>query len=78
MLWNSEMTDHTQSDLNCVEWTLEEPQRSNDFGTIIYRSLTLTLLLNPEISYFENSLDHDQLASQKPADHDQHCFPSWF
>ena len=27
------------------------------------------------ISCFENSVDPDQLASQKPADQDPHCFP---
>ena len=25
----------------------------------------------------ENSVDHDQLASQKPADLDQHCFKNF-
>ena len=28
------------------------------------------------ISYFENHVDPDQLASQKPADQDPHSFPS--
>ena len=31
-------------------------------------------MLNPDISSFENSVNLDQLASQKPADHDPHCF----
>ena len=35
--------------------------------------LTLTML-SPDISCFENSVDPDQLASEKPADQDQHCF----
>ena len=30
---------------------------------------------NPDISNFENSVDPDQLASEKPADLDLHCFP---
>ena len=30
------------------------------------------------ISCFENSEDPDQLASEKPADQDPHCFPLWF
>ena len=36
--------------------------------------LTLTML-NQKISGFENSVDLDQLASEKPADQDLHCFP---
>ena len=28
----------------------------------------------PDISYFENSVDPDQLPSEKPADRDPHCF----
>ena len=35
----------------------------------------LLIMLNPDICCFENSVDPDQLASQKPADQDQHCFP---
>ena len=35
--------------------------------------LTLTRL-NVDIACFENSLDPDQLASQKPADQNQHFF----
>ena len=35
--------------------------------------LTLTML-NPDISCFENIVDQDQAASQKPADQDTHCF----
>ena len=30
--------------------------------------------LHPDLSHFENSVDPDQLASQKPADQDPHCF----
>ena len=29
----------------------------------------------PEYIAFENSVDPDQLASEKPADQDPHCFP---
>ena len=32
-------------------------------------------MINPVIFCFENSQDPDQLASQKPADQDPHCFP---
>ena len=32
-------------------------------------------MLNPDITWFENSVDPDQLASGKPADQDPHCFP---
>ena len=32
------------------------------------------LLANRVESGVENSVDHDQLASEKPADHDLHCF----
>ena len=32
-------------------------------------------MLNLDISNFENSVDPDQLASEKPADLDLHCFP---
>ena len=34
-------------------------------------------LIKPEciLFWFDNSVDPDQLASQKPADHDPHCFP---
>ena len=38
-------------------------------------------MLIPDITfvyYFENSVDPDQLASQKPADQDPHCFPIFF
>ena len=37
--------------------------------------LTL-VLLNPDLSVFENSVDSDQLPSQKPDDQDVHCFPN--
>ena len=33
---------------------------------------TLTVL-NLNISYFENSVDPDQLDSEKPSDRDPHC-----
>ena len=29
-------------------------------------------MLKPDMSHFENSVDSDQLASQKPADQDAH------
>ena len=32
-------------------------------------------MLNLDISHFENSVDPDQLASEKPADQDPHCLP---
>ena len=32
-------------------------------------------MLNSDISCFENSVDPDQLASEKQADEDLHCFP---
>ena len=35
--------------------------------------LTITIL-KLDRSHFENSVDPDQLASQKPADQDPHCF----
>ena len=35
--------------------------------------LTFTIL-HLDVYYFENSVDLDQLASQKPADRDLHCF----
>ena len=44
-------------------------------------SLTSRPQFNPHIaiysdlSGFENSVDPDQLASEKPADQDPHCFP---
>ena len=31
----------------------------------------------PDISHFENSVDDEQLASQKPADLDLHCFQNF-
>ena len=37
-------------------------------------NLTL-MMLNLYISCSENSVDPDQLASEKPADQDPHCFP---
>ena len=38
-------------------------------------ALILTLIvLNSHISCSENSVDPDQLASEKPADQDPHCF----
>ena len=39
---------------------------------IAIKSETLTML-NPDIFCFDNSVDPDQLASEKPADQDQHC-----
>ena len=33
-------------------------------------------MLNMDIFSFKNSVDPDQLASEKPADLDLHCFPS--
>ena len=36
--------------------------------------LTLTML-NLDIAHFENSVDPDQLASEKPADLNPHCLP---
>ena len=38
------------------------------------RFLTFTMLIQ-NIPCIENSVDPDQLASQKPADQDPHCFP---
>ena len=36
----------------------------------------LTLVLpNLDLSIFENSVEPDQLASEKPADQDPHCLP---
>ena len=35
-------------------------------------------MLNPDISSFVNSVDPDQLASEKPAVKDQHCFLLFF
>ena len=32
-------------------------------------------LLNPDLSFFENTVDPSQL--MKPADQDPHCFPLW-
>ena len=40
---------------------------------ILNSSLTLTLRYR-DISWFENSEDPDQLASEKPAAQDLHCF----
>ena len=37
------------------------------------RNLNLAML-KPDISCFKNCVDPDQLASQKPADQDPHCF----
>ena len=49
------------------------------FQCILLRSVRLkkftTTVLNQGISNFENSVDPDQLASEKPADQDPHCFP---
>ena len=41
---------------------------------VVFLALTM---LNQDIPRFrfENSADPDQLASQKPADQDLHCFP---
>ena len=39
-------------------------------------ALTLYQAKFQDISYFENSVDPDQLASEKPADQDRHCFHS--
>ena len=41
---------------------------------MLMAQLILTLLY-PDIKSFKNSVDPDQLASQKLADHDQRCFP---
>ena len=42
-------------------------------------SINLTLItLNLDISCFDNNVDPDQLASEKPADQDLHCFPPCF
>ena len=42
-----------------------------------YRKRLLTLImLSMDISYFENSVDPDQLASRKPADQELRCFLS--
>ena len=32
-------------------------------------------MLNQDLPHFENSVGPDQLASEKPADQDPHCFP---
>ena len=32
-------------------------------------------MLSLDVFYLENSVDPDQLASEKPADQDLHCFP---
>ena len=49
------------------------------FQCILLRSVGLKkftmTLLNQGIFNFENSVDPDQLASEKPADRDLHCIP---
>ena len=57
---------------------LDCPLRVNDnlkMFTIQVDDFTLTFTMrNWDISCFENCVDPDQLASQKPADQDLHCF----
>ena len=40
-----------------------------------WTSLWFTITAEWGYTYFENSVDPDQLASEKPADQDPHCFP---
>ena len=32
-------------------------------------------MLNQDVTFFEHSVDPDQMASEKLADQDPHCFP---
>ena len=41
-----------------------------------FKTIPLNTKLSPDMSSFENSVDPDQLASEKPADLDPHCFYS--
>ena len=43
-------------------------------SVIMENVLTLTML-NLDVPCFVNIVDSDQLASEKPADQDLHCFP---
>ena len=43
------------------------------YSQVLHDSIAL-ILLNPDVSRFENSVDPDQLTSEKPADQDPHCF----
>ena len=47
--------------------------RKKHYSKCTRHALTLTMM-NPDLSHFENSVGTDQLASQKPADQDPHCF----
>ena len=48
--------------------------RKKHYSKYVRHTLILTIL-NPDLSHYENSVDSDQLASEKPADQDPHCFP---
>ena len=55
-----------------VKHSTTEPLRSPFYNLVIN---LFTTMINLDIPCFENSVDPDQLASQKPADQDSHCFP---
>ena len=56
-----------------IKYKNKNPEQFNP-EKIQQDSITLTILKKQNVSYFEYSLDPDQLASEKPADQDPHCF----
>ena len=45
------------------------------FSSLKMSNIKTYTMLNQDVTFFQNSVDPDQLASEKPADQDLHCFP---
>ena len=62
--------------LNSLSECLENFVLSNFNVSMFEKKSALTLtMLNSDTFVFENTVDPDQLASEKPANQDPHCFP---
>ena len=83
-MWLDELTIPTRRTI-AVDWGIKNRTKPFTFhwANVKYQILLIPhpwglilTMLNLDISCFENCVDPDQLASEKPADRDQHCFHS--
>ena len=61
--------------LNVITMGLGAINSCLDFTTLCLALLNPYHAKSGKKIFFENSIDPDQLASEKPADQDQRCFP---
>ena len=70
---NREGPDFFSSQLICTNSRKRQKSLLRSLGV---EQFTITMLNSLNPVQVENSVDPDQLASEKPADQDLHCFPT--